>query len=84
MSFFVIFGKFGKRLVPTLIFAKKMCIFAKIRVRTSFRESGQVRKKLEKLVPTLIFEKRQFPKLAKQKFWKKTSNAGPYLRVNSL
>ncbi len=42
------------------------------RVGTSFRESGQVRKKLKKLVPTPIFEKRQFPKLAKTKILEET------------
>ncbi len=34
-------------------------IQVEFRVGTSFRESGQVRKKLEKLVPTLIFRKSQ-------------------------
>ncbi len=41
--------------------------FAKIRVGTSFRESGRVRKKLEQLVLTLIFKKQTFPKLEKPK-----------------
>ncbi len=41
--------------------------FAKIRVGMSFCELGRVQKKLEQLVPTLIFEKRTFPKLAKTK-----------------
>jgi len=39
---------------------------------SSRNESGRVRKKLEKLVPTLIFEKQQFPKLAKTKISEKT------------
>jgi hypothetical protein len=38
-------------------------IRVEFRVGTSFRESERVRKKLEKLVPTLIFGKRPFPKL---------------------
>jgi len=37
------------------------------RVGTSFRKSRLVRKKLEKLVPTLIFVKRRLLKLAKTK-----------------
>jgi hypothetical protein len=38
---------------------------------SSWNESGRVHKKLKKLVPTLIFEKRTFPKLAKTKIAKK-------------
>ncbi len=40
------------------------------RVGMSFRESGRVRKKLEKLAPTLIFGKQHILKLAKTKIAK--------------
>ncbi len=49
--------------------------FAKIRVgmsRNEFSRVGTSLEKLEKLVPTLIFETRQFPKLAKTKILAKT------------
>ncbi len=59
--FFVIFSQ------KNAIFRKKRNFFAKIRVGTSIRESRRVRKKLEKLAPTLIFVKRRLPKLAKTK-----------------
>ncbi len=68
--FFVTFKNFVKSLVPThflCFFAIFLQFFVKIRVGTSFCESGRVRKKLEQLIPTLIFEKRTFPKLAKTK-----------------
>ncbi len=49
--------------------------FAKI--SRVLRESGRVRKKHEKLIPTQNFGIRQFLKLAKTKNSEKMSNAGP-------
>jgi len=64
-EFYVIFPLLSK--ISARFFRKKTRFFAKIRVGTSFRESRRVRKKLEKLAPTLIFVKWLLPKLAKTK-----------------
>jgi len=73
-----IFPKFEFRLVSTCSDPNFCKFLAKIRVGTSFQESGQVRK--ARTLPKYFrnSKKAYFQNSRKRKFRKKMSNAGPY------
>ncbi len=74
--FFVIFGNFGKRLVPTRSDPNLCEFFEKIRVGMSFRESGRVRKARTLLKYFRNLKKVNFRNSQKQKFRKKRLTQG--------
>jgi len=90
--FFVTFGNFGKRLVPTVIFAKKR-IFSQFfrnflqklgseQVGASSSQFSRVRK--AQTLPKYFRKSKKvnFRNSQKRKIRKKLSNAGPYLQVH--